>query len=844
MLGVYAFTIFVSAFLLFAVEPMVGKMVTPLLGGTPAVWNTCMLFYQASLLGGYAYAHFSTRWLGERKQAVLQMVVLLLPLLVLPIAVDKSWAPQGEGNPVFHVLLLLTITVGLPFSVISTSASLLQKWFASTDHPEAHDPYFLYAASNLGSMLALIAYPVVVEPYLTLNYQSKDWSGGYAALVTLSILCAWFMWRSPEPAAVPATTPRKPVPAPAVSAEPLTIWQRLHWIALAAVPSSLMLGATTYITTDIAAIPLLWVIPLGIYLLSFILVFSRLPAIVHRIMVLIMPLVVLMLLFLELSNVKISMLPPWGRVLLHVFVLFIVSMVCHGELARRRPATRHLTEYYLLMSVGGVLGGLFNAIVAPLVFWGLAEYQIAMVGACLLLPPIVQTERGLFAGLAEGEPRAVLRFALDLSLPLAVGVISAVLIWYVPRIDSSTIDFKAWGGKIVGKDRIVSILMYGVPAILCYVFVDRSLRFGLSVGALLLANLLCGSFDSDELLHTRSFFGVLTVRGEDETGTDELGRKTYEFHRLVHGTTLHGKQFRAEDKRRIPLTYYHPSGPVGLVWKAYGDEVTKNWNLAFVGLGTGSLCAYGEPGENVTFYEIDRAVVRISTDPNYFSYFDDAKKRGVNLKLVMGDARIKLSQAEENQYDFIAVDAFSSDAIPIHLITREAVEKFITKLKENGIIAYHISNRYLDLEPVLANIADEVGLAALLMSDSEDEDKYPGKTASTWVMMKKLKPDVQPDSRTKSLRWRLEADPDNKEKKRWFLYDGNRQLPESQKDELLEKLDPEEKKFYEAYFGKLTEELMREPRAPGKWEPLWWYRNPSVGVWTDDYSNLLKVFRW
>jgi SAM-dependent methyltransferase len=843
MLAVYAFTLFVSALLLFLIEPMVGKMTLPLLGGTPAVWNTCMLFFQGALLAGYAYAHFSTKWLGERRQAVVHMAVLLTPFLVLPITIDKSWAPESEGNPVPHVLLLLTVTVGLPFLVISTSASVLQKWFAATDHPSARDPYFLYAASNFGSMLALVIYPALVEPYLKLKEQNMAWVAGYAVLVTLSVACAWFMWRSPEPSPAPVSPQRKQTPA--VSDEPLTLWQRLHWIALAAVPSSLMLGATTYITTDIAAIPLLWVIPLGIYLLSFILVFSRLPPIVHRAMVLILPLVVLMLLFLELSNIKINFVPTWGRVLMHVGVLFIVSMVCHGELARRRPGTRYLTEYFLLMSVGGVLGGLFNAIVAPLVFWGLAEYQIAMVGACLLLPPIAQTDRGLFDGLADREPKAIRRLILDLCLPLVVGGLSALLIWKIPRLESSTIDLRAWADKIhIAKDKVTAILMFGLPAIICYVFVDRSLRFGLCVGALLLANLLCGSFESDELLHTRSFFGVLTVRGEDEAGTDELGQKTYEFHRLVHGTTLHGKQFRAEDKRRLPLTYYHLTGPVGLVWKAYGDEVTKKWDVAFVGLGTGSLSAYGEPGQNVTFYEIDRAVVRISTDPRYFTYFDDAKKRGVNIKLVMGDARLKLAQADENQYDFIAVDAFSSDAIPIHLITREAVEKFITKLKEDGIIAYHISNRYLDLEPVLANIADDVGLAALLMSDSEDEEKYPGKTASTWVMMKKLKPGVEQDPRVKALRWRTDVDPDDKEKKKWFLYEGNRKLPESQKDKLLDELDKPEKDFYQAYFGKLADDLIREPRAPGKWQPLWWDRNPSVGVWTDDYSNLLRVFRW
>src|SRR5712691_293367 len=383
---------FVGATLLFVVQPMVGKMVLPLLGGTPAVWSTCMVFFQAALLAGYAYAHASTAWLGASpRQALLHLGILAIPLSVLPLAVNPHFLHGGEANPDMDVLLLLSVSDGIPFFVVSATAPLLQKWFSHTGHPAAHDPYFLYAASNLGSMLALLGYPTLIEPRLHLRdsgwlSQTRLWSLGYLVLAVLTALCALTLWRGVsariasglgESAVAPETTDpvedaREGTPADS---------RRLRWVALAFVPSSLLLGVTTYITTDIAAVPLLWVLPLAIYLLTFILAFGRWPARMHRVVVAATLPVVLLVIFFMVSDFPQRI---WLTALWHFLLLLVVALACHGELAHGRPSPTHLTGFYLLIAVGGALGGLFNALVAPVLFTSLAEYPLAMVLACML----------------------------------------------------------------------------------------------------------------------------------------------------------------------------------------------------------------------------------------------------------------------------------------------------------------------------------------------------------------------------------------------------------------------------------------------------------------------------
>jgi Ca2+/Na+ antiporter len=940
MLAVFALTLFVSATLLFLIEPMVGKMVTPLLGGTPAVWNTCMVFFQAVLLAGYAYSHAVTGWLGVRRQAWLQIVVLALPFLlflVFPLTINKNLVAGSEENPIPALLLLLTLSVGVPFFVVSTSAPLLQKWFADTEHPAARDPYFLYGASNLGSMLTLIGYPLVVEPHLTLAAQRITWMVGYAVLVLLTIACAVFLWKSPPAVATVTekevqkeapvkqrseaikvasrlttlrsksrlrsrsekiTTQPDPPSAFDTAVQPLggeVTWaRRLRWVLLAAVPSSLMLGVTTYMTTDIAAIPLLWVLPLAIYLLTFIIVFSNVPAIIHKALVLLLPLTVLFLLFTMLGEMKLLNI-AW-TIALHLFTLFVVAMVCHGELARDRPSTEHLTEFFLWMSAGGVVGGLFNALVAPLVFNAIVEYQLAMVIACLLTPalgsdkdtskivtldsdywlysiilpilfggPLIllrkvmrvasvtwevlfdfllviiftftgalliflrsydgDTSWSAFAESRWGWPLAGLLLVigvgllnalltrqkrpqhwLDLALPLSLAILVVGLVWGLysdsvwPRVVSVAKFLH------LRPAQFYIILAYGLPAVFCYTFVERQLRFGLGVAAMLLASSIGSLTDDSVAFQTRSFFGVLKVENDSH------------FRRLVHGTTMHGKQFLDPDFRQEPLTYYHRTGPIGEVMMMYNQDGQRN--LAVIGLGTGTMACYARPGQNITFYDIDPAVRDISfTTDKYFTYVKDAKDRGANVDLVLGDARLTMERkqlSEAEKYGIIVVDAFSSDAIPIHLITLQALDIFLDKMSEDGILAFHISNRYLDLRPVLANLAEERNLACLYQSD--DDESYPGKARSTWVML----------ARKEEYLSRLKVP---------ASFEEDRAKTVKQLTPLMCLPD-----FGGGLSGPamMLTGVLTEWRGPGEWKKP--ETRKDVGVWTDDYSNLFSVF--
>jgi hypothetical protein len=1180
---VFSFTLFVSAALLFIVELLIGKTMSPLLGGTPAVWNTCMVFFQAVLLAGYAYAHVSSHLLGARKGAVLHLVVLALPvplllLLFRPGVVLPELVAGWEGNPIPGLLLALTLVVGLPMFVVCSSAPLLQKWFSSTDHPAGSDPYFIFAASNLGSMVGLLSYPLLIEPFLTLAGQRLYWTLGFVVLAGLTATCAWLLWRSrpapalalagigagaqPEgPAAAPlvasapagaiapgrptglATTPGVPGPgvvappaaaASAVSEDeaddrerPVTLMRRLGWVALAFVPSSLMLGVTTYMTLDVAAIPLLWVLPLALYLLSFVIVFAPplvravlvsllvvpallwatgwwlaplvfgekrdltiqfvrvvcfvlwpllavglvLPAVLarrrnptHASMVLLMPLMVLLIVFvmlLDWSRVSFRDLGIVSKIGLHLATLFVVSMVCHGQLAHDRPSPRYLTGYFLLLSLGGVLGGLFNALVAPLVFRGVVEYPVALVLAGLLLPPlfawpegkpwrvarwglrflslalavglavaggrlfflhyrdvremdqtrvavqksldrtddllkalashqaevastrtkleaVVTTRKGAAARLtvlgrsldslteSAGEaasqtgeaaaaleevtrhlealsdpdrrdmdfsyylksfptfydcknsleqrkeafeqikdwlgtdkqdvaapandatakktarelllflevyqlhlgptfrfprggpnlvelqrdlkrladtpelqeqktsevlfgphspwkwtvaalgvalmlvgllawhanrgpsrakgapaPNRLIDLALDLALPLALALLVVGLYWGLP---SSAL--KRWvtdraADRDLTASRFRNLLIFGLPCLLCFAFVGRSLRFGLSLGAIFLAATYSNQIADPPLYQDRSFFGVLKVEERTRKGTIEHNR------RLVHGSTLHGIQYLfSQEMRETPRTYYHRTGPIGRVFEAFNKREIP---VGLIGLGTGTMACYGlpadrgpdgrvvAPGQRMDFYDIDPVVVRLSgPGGQFFQYCDDAlvrglptketpaprgakakqgheelvqkreelqqalkaerkvdavppEWRGVNLNFILGDARLTFDREKKKsgfqKYSILVVDAFSSDAIPVHLITRDALLMFMDGMREDGVVCYHISNRYLDLAPVLSNLVEKEGYHAYHMSDDDelfDSSDFRWRLRQSW----------------------------------------------------------------------------------------------------------------
>jgi hypothetical protein len=581
--------------------------------------------------------------------------------------------------------------------------------------------------------------------------------------------CAWAVWRSSQAGkeANEGVADRSislsgdlPVSLPA--------WQRLRWVALAFVPSSLMLGVTTYITLDIAAIPLLWVIPLALYLLSFILVFARWPRILHQICVVILPLVILVLVYVMIS--KIIKWPIVATIGFHLFTLFLVALVCHGELALTRPAPQYLTQFYLLLSLGGVLGGLFNAIVAPLLFNSLVEYNLALVLACMLLPADSQGK----VWLARFAPRFAkpIGMVVDVALAACLGLVA----YYLFIICLTTPPEDSWRERLrdaitpaihwIKDRRMEKALVFGLVTLLCYGYVTRPLRFGLAVGAFMLASFYYHASSQDQvqlLCQKRSFFGVLKV----EYYPDE------EAYTLTNGTTLHGEQIRVPGERSEPLTYYHTTGPIGQLFAEFSGPRAKP-HVALIGLGSGTLASYGEPDQHLTFYDIDPVIREIATNDNYFTYLRDCR---ASWEIVLGDARLKLREAEDKKYGILVVDAFSSDAIPIHLITREALELYFRKLSDDGILAVHISNRHLELQPVLGNLARELQLVGLRQYDSDaDRRPVPGISISDWVLLARR---------------------------------------------------PED-------FGRLADDK--------RWEPI--EIDPKVGLWTDDYSNLLSVFMW
>jgi spermidine synthase len=759
--ALFALTLCLSAALLFLIQPMFGKMVLPRFGGAPAVWSTCLVFFQAALLAGYAYAHVVSTWLSARRQVLLHGLVLLAPLVSLPIAVAAGWEPPGSGGPIPSLLGLLAASVGLPLVVVSTTAPLLQAWFARSGYASAGDPYFLYAASNAGSLLALVAYPLILEPTLPLSVHGWLWSGGYVLLICLVLACGAGAWGSTGPRNAPESSPAASHPhtPPPIRPAVVTARSRLHWLALAFVPSSLLLSVTLHLTTDVAAVPLLWVIPLAIYLATFVLAFGRRQYLPQALVAHGMPLVVLALVIVLISQQN---RPLWLLMTVHLAAFFVMALVCHGELARLRPPAERLTEFYLWLSVGGILGGLFSALAAPLLFRTVAEYPLMIVAACLLRPaPSLPSEASVHkAVLKRAKNKAVLKRAkkqatqrqaarthekpalirvyaripswqLDLLLPLGVGLLAAVLV----RIANlSELDY--YEGLA---------LAFGVPSVICYLFLYRPLRFGLGIGALLLAGQLIPYIHGRVLRTERSFFGVHRIT------VDASGK----YMQLVHGSTLHGQQRLASAAAKTdqppgsssapapgpaePLGYYHRRGPAGDIF-ALPQLDQARLPIAVIGLGTGSLAAYAQPGQTLDFYEIDPVVQRIAEDSRYFTFLRDC--RG-SYRIILGDGRLKIGTAPDRRYGLIVLDAFTSDAVPLHLITREALELYLQKLADGGMVAFHVSNRYLDLAPVVARLAEELDLAYLVRADIDPRKLVEGQDLTTWVVLAQRPEDIE-----------------------------------------------------------------------------------------------------
>jgi spermidine synthase len=686
-LGVYGVAIFTGSALVFVIEPMVAKMLLPSFGGTPAVWAISLVFFQGVLLAGYSFAHFSIRLLGVRRQPIAQLVLLLLPLAVLPIALPGNAAP-GSHDPNTWLLWVLALTAGLPFFAITTASPVLQRWFSVSGHAASRDPYFLYAAGNAGSLIGLLAYPILIEPRLTLAGQARMWTIVYATFVVLAAICA---------SRVLGAGPTAATEIDARPTSPPIAWRvRLRWIAMAAIPSALMIGTSTYLSTDVAAVPLLWVIPLALYLLSFVIAFGRrsrltLDAISSSAVATSLSVAGCLLLLLLAPSLA---LPIWLLVFLHGANLFVIALLVHRRLALERPPADRLTEFYLLLSVGGVLGGAFSALLAPQIFPTVAEYPLAIVLALLLRPGPFRARAGV-----------INRYA-DIVLPFAVlvGILAAAKV--LPE---------------GGAARLGLLAAVGVVAL----FRKRPLRFALGVAALL----LLAAIPKASLVSERNFFGVLLVI--------EDGSK----HVLFHDTTVHGIESYAPGQREVPLAYYSRPGPLGQVFAAY-----RLPRVGAIGLGSGAVAAYGRPGDRYTFYEINPAMARIASDPRYFDYLHGSKAK---IGIVIGDGRLELAKAPPRSYDLIVLDAFSSDSVPVHLLTREAVRIYLSKLRPGGLIAFHISNRYFDLEPVIGGVARSLGLAGLYQAHvPTPAARKAGAAASQWVVVARRQATLSPLVRT------------------------------------------------------------------------------------------------
>jgi hypothetical protein len=1123
----FAVTLFVSAFLLFLVQPMIGKMILPRLGGTPQVWNTCMMFFQTVLLAGYAYTHNMTSKLPVRRQLIVHSAALLLPILVLfvpamlygrPLYVGQFGA-EGGGNPIFMTLMLLALIIGIPFLVVSATAPLLQRWFASTGHPAARDPYFLYGASNAGSIIGLLLYPALVESFLGLEAQAWVWSIGYVVLACLVGGCAFMVLKAPltvqlpgmateepPPAMMPeAVAPSAPAPpkapttavtatppqtvprqtgikrggkqrggrggrggalpqrmpaaaapaaaakithAPVPTAPPkpfeMTPLRRLRWVGLAAVPSSLMLGVSTYISTDISPVPLLWVIPLTLYLLSFVFVFARWPVVwggngngdprsgaiaggivgilcgigiwfavgssvgivvtiligvglacvvgtgvvmgPHKVCLFLQPIAIalVMLVFMTggYSQPLMAMAVCWGS-------FFVTALVCHGELAADRPPARFLTEFYLWMSVGGMLGGTFNALFAPLIPWfGLFEFPLAVVLSGVLRPSFKgEGWTDTLLGAYQSPSGESISMALDLVLPVVILAVSYFIVthsldpeswsWHsrfmdnpkhyppgewdaVAKGNSEVNPLFKFANRTLGMSAPMAystasvlflILTYGVMMGCAMAGWKRPLRMALGLGGVLLANSLYEySNERDVKDRDRSYFGILRVI--EEVGKSRPDPKTKErtiFYRattLMHGTTHHGLNYQEpKELNRLATTYYHRYGPVGTVmeklnWfpgvaldKAAPDakladnpsisywsdarlpasvvasgvpnfgvglplaQLASVWSeppLATIGLGTGTMASYGRPYQHVVFYEIDKHIRNFSIPPSedreaYFSYLQGAMKRGCKLEVIMGDARLTMTKEQkdkegeeftylpkfpltkgaklvtlgpsfasypkrESYYRAMEVDAFSSDAIPVHLITKEAIEMYMDKLVPNGVLLVHTSNRHVNLVKPVLRICDvaewkdwldrnadgtpkvKTGLAWVICKDdakkgfSLAEPAANGHFGSEYVLVARKQEYLPPfewtDQQIKVFKEHgLKPVVFSKEQMKYF------------EQEKLPYFESSIKFYSQASIAK-DDEAQRIVRIYDYIPP------PTMRVWTDDYSNILSVFRW
>jgi hypothetical protein len=674
-LPVFAATLCLSAMLLFSVQPMFTKMVLPLLGGSPGVWSVAMVFFQAMLLAGYAYAHAVTRLFDVRIAVGIHLAVFVLALFTLPLALATGFGKPPADGEAFWLIGLFGVSIGLPFFAVAANAPMLQAWFAATSHPQARDPYFLYGASNLGSFVALLAYPVLLEPFLTLRMQSLSWTFGFVVLMAMIAASGLLMMATMRPA-VPAETANEAAAKP-------TARDRLAWVALAFVPSAMLVAVTSHISTDIASAPFLWVVPLAIFLATFIFTFRNGGDTAHRWLVRLQPFIAAPLVTGLFGGERAF----WMVVLcLDLAMLATTAMICHRELYLKRPDARYLTGFYLWISLGGVLGGMFTGLLAPAIFPDVWEYPILIVLALLCRPGTFSGGwRPWFAGGAV--------------------FVSLLMVALLPHWMGATIPSSARGGWMLGLVLMSAYIMVNA---------QRPVRMVAATALVLIVTALY----QPGMVHSqtaRSFFGVHKV-------TESIDGR---FRMLFHGTTLHGVERLREETgepaagKPEPLTYYYKRGPIAETIAAMREQRGRLERVAVVGLGTGSMACHAQAGESFRYFEIDPVVVRIARDPAKFRFLSQCGGGADNI--VLGDARLTLPEERET-FDLIVLDAFSSDVVPVHLLTHEALAQYLGRLKAGGAIAFHISNRYLELESVIAEVAATHGLVTIAKRDNSVTD--------------------------------------------------------------------------------------------------------------------------
>lgn len=703
----YGITIVGSAFLLFLVQPIVAKQILPWFGGTASVWTVCVVFFQAVLLAGYAYAHALTR-ASPRTQTRVHVVLLAIGVAGLPIIASPAWKPVGDADPTWRIVGLLAATIGLPYFLLSSTGPLIQRWVA-TDAAIATPParvYRLFALSNVGSLVGLLAYPFAIEPYTSLPVQSWAWSAGFVAFALACAACA--LRRRERPVVAATDAPDEP-PAPRP-----TISRSAFWLVCGALGSMLLLAVTNHITQNIASMPFLWILPLTLYLLSFVVVFEgrqgrgwyvrdawRAPVAAG---------VIAMAWAMGAHSGVLSL-----AVALPIFCagLFLACVFCHGELAATRPAPAYLTQFYLCLSAGGALGGLFVALVAPKLFDNDWETPIAIVGLALLavVPVLGRRERrpsdwlwgvpigGVAAACVLLAGGGATFDALRAHLPAAnSGALTAALV----AVAAAILAVAAW------RRRPVAIV---VAMLICTsLYGYRYYRF----------------LSTDTLVATRNFYGSLRVK--------EMGSGRDRRRELLHGVILHGDQYEAADKHRKPTTYYGPASGIAIALRELRPD-EEPIDVAMIGLGAGTLATYGRRGDRYRIYDINPAIVDIAK--RQFTYLADS---AATMSIAMGDARLSMEREIADAragralppFDVVAVDAFSSDAIPVHLITREALDVFFGRLKPDGVVAFHVSNRFLRLAPVVRQIAEDAGASAIDIVDEPDDDD---ETSSEWVLV-------------------------------------------------------------------------------------------------------------